>query len=192
MENFLKDMNATERLNLDHGFVGSLLDLFFKDFPEYQSFKYWIYQSIPISKRKDSEDPIPFYKNYIKLHLFKEILNDIKMSRQNQDPLKIKIGILKVVIEIMCLRDVVHTKIQELVDLFNKYQPNSFIAVKEMITRNEYFTFDMKSFRAIYKHFTDLISNFEKFGYGKKDSNNQYRPRSKSMTKIARVYDFLL
>jgi len=125
-------------LEVNHHYVIQLIQYFFLNYPDYQGFSYWIGQILFQSKAKteplylgkktqiEQKEKSPFYRNQIKLLQFKEIMNNIKISTRNDDESQTKIGILKVLVETMYLKDMVHDKIFELFELMKDEIPESF------------------------------------------------------------------
>jgi hypothetical protein len=164
VESFLEVLKNSESLAFEHSMAQSLLDTFFMEFPEYQSFTYWIYQSNILSKKvhdlkkiNSGDEPVPFYHNKIKLHLFKEIMNEVRVSKTKQDEYLIKIGILKLLIEIMCLRDLIHSQIVTLITHLQDKMPNFMNQYLHLSTNNET-TLELKEFLIIYSSLEQGIS----------------------------------
>ena len=94
MENFLEGMKNSRNLVFEDELVASLLETFFIEFPEFQGFSYLIYQQKTVSvvtpgphgindlKKNLIEETVPFYQNKLKLNLFKDILNEIRVSKK--------------------------------------------------------------------------------------------------------------
>lgn len=195
VENFLESFKLSPSLDIDHSHVSFFLENFFLNYSDYQGFNYWIsplsypskahLEPLYLGKKSalDQIENVPFYKNRIKLLQFKEIMNNIKISARNDDESQAKIGILKILIEIMYLKDVVHDKITELAQLLRLTISSQFLKIQIDNFENENFVLDTNTFFLIYSTMIEAIEAQSKEKKKNSTINKKLNPEPETAKK---------
>ena len=81
------------------------------------------------------------------------------MAKRYQEEYLIKIGILKCVVEIVCLRDVVHKKLVEFFKMLKNQHPNMYSQYYSMFAENnDNFLLEIKDFLIIQNSLIDAFN----------------------------------